>query len=67
MRKADEMEQSLINKSAVITSLFYTFSLSIYALYLFISKGEGGVPFIIVMVGNILLFSSLRVYKNRMK
>ncbi|SIS49350.1 hypothetical protein [Salimicrobium flavidum] len=67
MRKTDEMEQRQVNKAGVIAFQFYSVALLIYSIYLFMENGGGGIPFIILMGGNIIFFGSLHIFKQKMK
>lgn len=66
MRKADEMEKSIANKSAILAYVFYTIALLIYAIYSVATTGELGVPFIILMVGQIVFFCSNITFRRKM-
>jgi nitrate reductase NapE component len=67
MKRADEMEQSLANKSEIITFVFYAVSLFLYSVYLYSSNGELGIPFIIFTIGMIIFFISNFIFKQKMK
>lgn len=67
MRKADEMEKSQANKSAIIAFVFYTIALLVYSIYSVSTSGELGIPFIILMVGLVVFFVSNLIFRQRMK
>mgnify|MGYP001954296721 CR=1 FL=1 len=66
MRKADEMERYQADKSTKILSYFYSLALLIWTFYDVITKGEPGIQFIILCVGVIIFFISLRIFKKKM-
>lgn len=67
MKKADEMEKSQANKSAIMTFVFYTIALLVYSIYSVSTSGELGIPFIILIVGLVIFFVSNLIFKQKMK
>jgi hypothetical protein len=65
MRKADEMEKSIANKSAIITFGFYSIALFVYSIYLFSARGELGIPFTIFTTGMIVYFVSNFIFRQK--
>ena len=67
MRKADEMEKSQANKSAIMAFVIYTIALLVYSIYSVSTSRELGIPFIILLVGLIIFFVSNLIYRQKMK
>jgi len=56
-----------MKKLCVTMFLIYFLSLFIYSFYLFSTNGEGGIPFIILMVSSAVFFGSLRMVEFKIK
>lgn len=67
MKRPDEMEKYLANRSGIIGYNFYNIALLIFSIYQFMNTGELGIPFIILAAGLILYFVSNLYYRNNMK
>lgn len=64
MRKQDEMERYHNDKSAKNAFVFYTIALLVWALYDLANKGNSGLQFTILLIGN-AIFLWTRVYFKR--
>ncbi|GAV14673.1 hypothetical protein ABN764_03150 [Paenibacillaceae sp. P-4] len=64
MRKQDEMERYHNDKSAKNGYMFYTIALLLWGLYDFTVKGNSGLQFTILLIGN-AIFLWTRVYYKR--
>ena len=67
MGNTDEIEQSKANKFWIATFLIYSIALFIYTFFLFLTNGEGGIPFMILMISNAIFFGSLRIAELKVK
>ncbi|PMC34745.1 hypothetical protein CJ195_22245 [Bacillus sp. UMB0899] len=67
MRKTDEMKKSKTNKLWIAMFLLFSISLFIYTFFLFLTNGEGGIPFMILMISNAIFFGSLRMGELKVK
>ena len=65
MRKADEMEKSQYQFSAIFAFMFYTVSLLALSVYSFVNHGQLGVPFIILIIGMIIFLGSNIILRKR--
>lgn len=50
-------------KISVILFLIFFLALFLYSFYLFSINGDGGIPFIILMMSSTIFFGSLRLSK----
>ncbi|GGA46523.1 hypothetical protein [Paenibacillus physcomitrellae] len=66
LRRADEMEQYQSDQSAKYGFIFYTVALLVWALYDWISTGDSGWQFSILLVGCAVYFWSRAIYNRRM-
>ncbi len=65
LRKPDEMEQSHNFKAARNAFMFYTVALFVWGLYDFVTTGDYGWQFIIMLVGvSIFWWSRIILYKQ---
>lgn len=64
LKKADEMEKYENKQAAKNSFLFYTAALLIWTLYDFITTGQRGIEFLILMIG-VAIFFWTRVYYKR--
>lgn len=65
MTKKNQMNKSLDNKSASMAFVFYAIALLIYSIYSVSTTGELGIPFIILMAGLVIYFSSLLIFRKK--
>lgn len=56
-----------MRKSWIILLLLFLISLFIYTFYLLSTNGEGGIPFIILMISSAVFFGSLRMLNFKTK
>ncbi len=66
IEKPDEMERFQNEKSAVLAFAFYGLALLAWSLFDFFTKGELGLQFLILLVGNVVFFGSRVIYSRKM-
>ncbi|MDR6999660.1 hypothetical protein [Neobacillus niacini] len=66
LRKADEMEKYQSDQSAKYGFIFYTIALLIWSAYDFYAKGNSGLQFTILLIGNAVYLYSRVVYNRKM-
>ncbi|WP_430789628.1 hypothetical protein VBD025_04335 [Virgibacillus flavescens] len=67
MRKQNDREWKVIQKSITITFFFYWIALLLLSVYTLITRDELGPPFIIMNAGTVIFFSSFIIIKSRAK
>ncbi|WP_019153162.1 hypothetical protein [Robertmurraya massiliosenegalensis] len=63
MIKPHQVDQNKVNRLWIIAFQIYSNILLIYTFYLFFTGGNGGIPFILLMLSYSIFFGSLRMFK----